>query len=173
MMHGFTDQEWMEYFDGKLAAEARDRLEAHLIGCELCWEFYDRIARTNERLRAAAERMRESVPLSDRQMHLALQRMLERLRLESPQVSRETSHAAPLSIGARLADLAAVMTPMCGWRTASSALKAAARSSPARSLEGVTIDNWTPFLTSLTSIAVVMCGETGANLVWETGRSEC
>jgi hypothetical protein len=49
-------------------------------------------------------------------------------------------------------------------------LSAAARVSPARSLEQVTLENWTPFLTSLKSIAIVMCGETGAHLVWESGQ---
>jgi hypothetical protein len=35
----------------------------------------------------------------------------------------------------------------------------------------VTEDNWTSFLSSLKTIAAVMCGETGARLVWESGQS--
>jgi hypothetical protein len=34
----------------------------------------------------------------------------------------------------------------------------------------VTEDNWTSFLASLKPIADVMCGETGARLVWESGQ---
>jgi predicted anti-sigma-YlaC factor YlaD len=163
MNHGLTDQEWMDYFDGVLEPEARDRLEAHLIGCELCWEFYDRMARAGERLRAASERARESLPLSDAEMYRALGATLRRTR-------GNTSSAT--MIRERLDDLEAVMTPMCGARTTTNAFDAAARSSTARSLAGVTPDNWTSFLKSLTSIAVVMCGETGADLVWETGSSK-
>jgi predicted anti-sigma-YlaC factor YlaD len=162
MTHGLTDQEWMDYFDGVLEPEARDRLEAHLIGCELCWDFYDRMAGTGERLQAAAERARESVPLSDPEMYHALGVTLRRTR-------GNTSSA--IAIRERLDDLEAVMTTMCGARTTTNAFDAAARSSTARSLEGVTPDNWASFLKSLTSIAIVMCGETGADLVWETGST--
>lgn len=161
-MHGLTDQEWIDYFDGVMEPEARDRLEAHLIGCELCWEFHDRMARTGERLRAAAERTRESLPFGDAQLHQALGSALGRLRGGAAR--------PPASVRARLDDLTAVMAPMCGVQTTSQALRAAALSSPARSLDAVTSDNWEPFLASLTSIAAVMCGETGAHLVWESGQ---
>jgi hypothetical protein len=70
----------------------------------------------------------------------------------------------------RLDELAVIMAPMCGSQTAERALRAAAQVSPARTLEQVNADNWTPFLSSLKSIATVMCGETGAHLVWERGQ---
>jgi hypothetical protein len=74
------------------------------------------------------------------------------------------------AIQQRLDALAEVMAPMCGSQTAIKALRAAAQVSPARSLESVTEDNWTSFLSSLKPIAAVMCGETGARLVWESGQ---
>ena len=59
---------------------------------------------------------------------------------------------------------------MCGSRTAANALQAAAQIAAVRSPEQVTPDNWEPFLDSLTSIATVMCGETGVHLIREGGR---
>lgn len=159
-MHGLTDQDWIDYFDAAMGPEARDRLEAHMIGCELCWEFHDRMVRTRERLHASAERAREGVPLEDSEVNRALVATLGRLRGAAPSTA----------VRARLEDLTAVMAPMCGVQTTSNALRAAALSSPARSLDAVNSDNWEPFLTSLTSIAAVMCGETGAHLVWESGQ---
>jgi len=66
--------------------------------------------------------------------------------------------------------LETVMAPFFGTRTAVSALHAAAKNSPARSLEQVTPDNWEPFLKNLSSIAAEMCGETLAGLIWERGQ---
>jgi hypothetical protein len=50
-------------------------------------------------------------------------------------------------------------------------LHAAAKNSPARSLERVTTDNWDPFLEKLTAIAAAMCGESFAGLIRERGQS--
>jgi len=63
------------------------------------------------------------------------------------------------------------LAPFCGTQAAVRALHAAAKNSPARSLERVTPDNWEPFMEKLTHIAAAMCGETFASLIWERGRS--
>ena len=70
----------------------------------------------------------------------------------------------------RLDYLESVLAVMCGAHTAARALRAAAVSSPARSLQQVNRDNWEPFLENLASIATVMCGETGAHLVRRSGE---
>jgi len=166
MMHGISDQEWSDYFDQQLEPGECDRIEAHLIGCLTCWEFYERMAQTTERLRAGGAEMRHRFPLRDEQLHAGLRGVFARIR--EAEASRTLPHRN--SIQERLDFLEAIMAPMCGSRTAAKALHAAAKGSPAQSLAQVTPDNWTPFLTSLTSIATVMCGETGAHLVWESGQ---
>ena len=161
MIHGISDQEWMAYLDGELEAVERDRLETHFIGCAICWEFFDRVARTTARLDAAGKATRHSVPLSDDQLRRGMGEVLARIRGGRIQTTE---------VRERLDCLERVMAPMCGTTTATRALRAAAQGSPAQSLEYVTADNWTPFLSSLRSIAAVMCGETGAHLVWESGQ---
>ena len=161
MIHGISDQEWVAYLDGELEAVDRDRLETHFIGCAICWEFFDRVARTTARLDAAGKATRHSVPLSDDELHRSMSEVLARIRRGRLQTTE---------VRERLDCLERVMAPMCGTTTATRALRAAAQGSPAQSLEYVTADNWTPFLSSLRSIAAVMCGETGAHLVWESGQ---
>jgi hypothetical protein len=168
MKHGISEQEWEEYSEGRLTGEARDRIESHLIGCLACWEFYDRFCAAGERLREAGAEVRRAAPLSDRQMHTALGRVFARLGRDEAKPSAAWPANGP--IRERLTQLEAVMAAMCGPRTATSALRAAARKSPARAIEQITADNWDSFLTNLASIATVMCGETGAHLVWESGQ---
>lgn len=176
MKHGISEEEWNDYLEGLAREEVCDRLEAHLIGCLDCWEFYEQMAHTTNALRNAGRNLRAELVLSDRQLHVGFERVFVKLN------DLETSQPAPLRMSAqdqpiqdkpiqdKLDALVALLAPMCGPRTALTALHTAANGSPARSLEQVTAENWTPFLTNLTSIANVMCGETGAHLVWESGQ---
>lgn len=165
MKHGITATEWHDYLEGQLSDEVHDRIEAHLIGCLSCWEFYEEMAQATGALRSAGDRMRRAFPLQDHELHAGLNRVFARINQSSTEMC-----ATPGVIQQRLSTLAAVLTPMCGAQTAASALRVAAQGSPAQSLEQVTDENWTPFLRRLTSIATVMCGETGAHLVWERGQ---
>ncbi|MBO0721010.1 MAG: zf-HC2 domain-containing protein [Blastocatellia bacterium] len=166
MIHGITEKEWNDYLEGELDESGRDRIEAHMIGCLSCWEFHEQMALTTQALRLAGEEMRDDLALQDHQLRQGMQGVFARIRT----AQLDSVFSEQNSIKLRLDALAAVMAPMCGLQTARNALSAAARVSPARSLEQITMENWTTFLTCLKSIAVVMCGETGAHLVWESGR---
>jgi Putative zinc-finger len=166
MIHGISEKEWNDYLEGHLDEAARDRIEAHLIGCLSCWEFHEQMALTTQALRSAGSGIRDTLTLQDLQLRKGLHGVFTRIRT----AELETVYIRQSSVKQRLEALAAVMAPMCGSQTARKALSAAAQVSPARSLEQVTLENWTPFLTSLKSIATVMCGETGAHLVWESGQ---
>jgi putative zinc finger protein len=166
MIHGISEKEWNDYLEGVLDEAGRDRIEAHLIGCLSCWEFHEQMALTTQALRIAGADIRDDLSLQDHQLRQGMRGVFARIR----SAELETVFSEQSSIKQRLDALAAVMAPMCGSQTARKALNAAARVSPARSLEQVTLENWTPFLTSLKSIAIVMCGETGAHLVWESGQ---
>ena len=169
MIHGFTGKDWNDYIEGAAEEASRDRIEAHLIGCLSCWELHDQLAHATEALQSMGEGVRRSMPLQDHQLHVGLRGVFEKLSAAESATLRHT--ASPYrAIQQRLDTLAEVMTPMCGSQTAVRALHAAAVGSPARTLASVTVDNWTPFLKSLRSIATVMCGDTGAHLVWESGQ---
>lgn len=160
MKHGISEQEWDDYLEGRTDEKMRDRLEAHLIGCLSCWETHETLAHAERTLRQAARELSFDLNVSDRDLNLAKQRVFANLdRSEN-------------GVQARLDALAAVLAPMCGEQIAKNALLSAAVDSPARSLERVSAANWTPFLTRLTKIAAVMCGDAGASLVWESGQWE-
>lgn len=166
MTHVFSEEEWNDYIEGRIDDETRDRIEAHLIGCLSCWEFYEWMATTTQALDASGAKMRAVFALQDRQLSAGLRGVFEKIS-KAETAKRDQPRGV---IQRRLDALAAVMAPMCGSQTAMKALRAAAQVSPARSLELVTEDNWTPFLASLKSISAVMCGETGARLIWESGQ---
>lgn len=166
MIHGFSEKDWNDYIEGTADEPSRDRLEAHLIGCLHCWELHDQMAHATKALRASGESIRANSSLPDQALQAGLQGVFAKIRAaESGAIT-----SFPHTIQQKLDTLTAVMTPMCGSQTAIKALRAAAVGSPARSLERVTADNWPSFLKSLKSIATVMCGETGAHLVWESGQ---
>jgi anti-sigma factor RsiW len=166
MTHLFSEEEWNDYIEGEGDDETRDRFEAHLIGCLSCWKFYERMAKATQALRVNGAGMRAVFALQDRHLSAGLRGVFAKID-EAEAAKRDQPRRI---IQQRLEALAAVMAPMCGSQTATNALRAAAKVSHARSLERVTEDNWTSFLTSLKRIADVMCGETGARLVWERGQ---
>jgi hypothetical protein len=164
MKHGISELEWNDYLDGRATDEVRDRIEAHFIGCLECWEFYEQMACATQELIAAGEEARQGLSVEDRQLHTMLRGVFA--RLEAGQA--ETS--VHLQVRGRLNLLETVLTPFFGTRATARALDAAAKNSPARSLDRVTLENWEPFLERLTAIAAAMCGETFAGLIRESGR---
>jgi hypothetical protein len=119
------------------------------------------MSRTDEALGEAGEEARRQLTLDDRQLHRLLRGTFARMRREQ---------GLPQSqVRGRLTRLETVLTPFCGAQAAARALHAAARHSPASSLDRVTHDNWEPFLERLSVIAAAMCGETFASLVREQG----
>ena len=163
MNHGITDKEWMLYLEGELDEEALERLENHLVSCKSCWEHFDQMAGAEEQLRVTGEGIRRELALCDRALYRALVSTVSR-------ISRQERPAD--DVKARLDYLRATMAPMCGAHTAERALRLAAEASPAKSLEAVTVEHWNPFLLTLTSIAAAMCGQTAADLIWESGQAE-
>jgi len=164
MKHGISDEEWNEYFDGGAAAEARDRIEAHIADCVSCWEFYEQMSAVTRALGEAGEEARHALPLDDPQLHRMLRGVFAEIRKGEAPVVRQSD------VRQQLDSLETVMAPYCGPLAAVRVLHTAARHSPARSLAGVTPTNWEPFLKRLTAIAAAMCGDTFASLVWERGQ---
>ena len=162
-MHGINEENWEAYVEGGLAEVERDRIEAHLTGCLVCWERYEQLQFVTEQLRAAGAAARCSWPLRDEQLHAGLQRAVAKLRADECEANTAV-------IRQRLNALTGIMATMCGTVTTAKALRMAAKRSAAQTLEGVALHNWDSFMTRLTSIATVMCGETGAHLIRESGR---
>jgi hypothetical protein len=162
-MHGITPGEWEAYVEGKLNGAECDRLETHLTGCLACWERVEELRLATDLLRQTGAAARRSLPLRDAELYAGLQQAFAKLHAAE-------SAADAATIRHRLEALTKVLAVMCGPLTATQALRVAAQRSAARTLARVSPDNWDSFLTRLTSIATVMCGETGARLVRESGR---
>ncbi len=166
MIHGISEQAWIQYLDKQLEVSERERIEAHLADCAECREFCKRMARTDEFLHRLADEHAERFPLQNEQLHINLAKVLARV-LDAE--AREGALSRP-AIAQRMKYLEEILAAMCGEWTAVNALRVAATSSLAGAHEHVTQDNWMSFLKKLTSIASVFCGDAGARLLWEYGN---
>ncbi len=164
MQHGITEPEWNDYLDGSAEAALRDRIEAHLIGCMSCWEFYEQLAGASQQLNDAGREARDHLTLDDRRLHAMLRGVFASLRAGG------AGATTPEQVRVWLDSLETVLAPICGTQAAARVLQTAAQRSPARSLERVRPENWEPFLERLTAIAAAMCGDTFASLVRERGQ---
>ena len=63
MTHLFSEEEWTDYIEGRIGAESRDRIEAHLIGCLSCWEFNERMATATRALELKPARREADIRL--------------------------------------------------------------------------------------------------------------
>lgn len=162
-MHGISPEQWEMYAEGLAEPAERERIEAHLTGCLVCWEQYETLQLATLELRQVGAAVRCQLPLRDAQLHTGLQRAFAKLR-------QAESTADTSAIEQRLTALTHTLATMCGTATAAKALQVAAQKSAAQSLDSISPANWDSFLTRLTSIATVMCGETGAHLVRESGQ---
>ncbi len=79
MTHGISDQEWAAYLDGRLDSPGRDRLEAHLIGCLACWNFYEEMAETNEWLKSGGSTVRRELRPTDEQLQAGFVEVFARI----------------------------------------------------------------------------------------------
>lgn len=164
MRHGITEQEWNDYIDGIAGPEVRSRIEAHLIGCVQCWEFHDQLANVNQVLEEAGSQARGELNMDDRRLHIMLRRVFDALR--TPESGTVTQQQVRIWIDS----LETLLAPFCGAQAAALAMETAARYSPARSIDGISPENWEPFLDRLSSITAAMCGDTFASLVQERGQ---
>lgn len=160
MEHGITDLEWIAYLDGDAPIEVRDRIEAHLTGCLVCWEFYERTSAATGQLEDAGQEVRRVLKMDDAQLHRMMRGVFAEIRTQ-PQA---------IDLQDKLDTLENVLAPICGAQAATQVLRSAAMHSPARTLAEITRENWEPFLERLRMIIAAMCGDTCARLVWEQGR---
>ncbi len=163
MNHGITPNEWERHLNGTLTATEQERIDAHLIGCLPCWDFYQRMMTLDAKLQEAGEMRRDAFALSDEQLRAGLLNVFTRIHN-----AQTDEPATPLQT--RLNELEAVMSVFCGEQAAVNAMRAAAAHSPAKSLKQITHENWEPFLQRLIAIAQVLCGRTGARWLLESGR---
>jgi hypothetical protein len=166
--HGFTDEEWDDFLTGRNGPDIRARIDAHLVGCQECWQLYQEQALSMRSLARAAAEAREQLGISDEELQISISRLMASFPVLEPLL--ENDPATPSQIRGGLEFLKSLLIPVFGPKAAQRAMGLAASSSAAGSLDRMTTESWAPFLERLAAIASVICGDVFAGLIREHGR---
>lgn len=93
----------------------------------------------------------------------------EEMKTVSNQLWIAATDVAASKVHYQINYLETVLTKMCGAGTAVNAIKNAAETSPAKSIDKINTETWPLFIEKLIPIAEVMCGATGAMFIKKYG----
>lgn|SRR5262245_9999096 len=158
MKDEFSDEEWDDYLTGRIASDARARIDAHLLVCSACWELYEKQAPVMHAVCDAASEARERLTISDRQLRIMFFQILAPIRAAEDNTPAQIRHC--------LEFLNSLLIPVFGPEVAHRALRLAAT----RSLDQVTPENWNSFLERLANITSIVCGDVFAGMIREHGQ---
>ena len=164
MKHGISHEEWEDYLAGQTTPYARDRIEAHLIGCLPCWQRYQQESRAIRELQEAAAEAQERLTISDQRLSSMFAVLRENIR------ASEKDATIPGQIQSSLESLKSVLDPVFGSQAALRAMQLAANGSYSFSLDRITQEGWNAFLERLTAITSIICGDVFAGLIMEQGK---
>jgi hypothetical protein len=158
MKHEFTDEEWDDYLTGRIASDARARIDAHLVVCSACWQLYLEQAPAIDAVVEAAAEAREHLTISDQQILSMFSQTMATIRA--------AEGTTPAQIRRGLEFLKSLLIPVFGPEATERALQLAAT----RSLDQVTRESWNPFLERLAGITSIICGDVFAGMIREHGQ---
>lgn len=165
-MHINSEEDWVNYIEGRVKPAERLKLETHLEECAECNDLYGRLLRTEMTLKKSGLKAKSDFVITEEEINVGLAKVLARI-LDSEATAQNLNRDA---VQVRLEQLEDILAAMCGSWTAVNALRVAAEGTLAKSPANLTQETWIPFLKKLKSIASVFCGDTGAKLVWEYGQ---
>jgi hypothetical protein len=158
MKDEFSDEEWDDYLTGRIASDARARIDAHLIVCSACWRFYEEQAPAMHAVVDAVTEARAHLTISDQQLRSMFSQTLAKIRT--------TEDNTPVQVSNGLDFLRSLLLPVFGPEATHRALWLAAT----RSLDQVTPESWPPFLERLADITSIICGDVFAGMIREHGQ---
>jgi hypothetical protein len=158
MKDEFSDEEWDDYLTGRIASDARARIDAHLLVCSACWELYEKQALVMHAVGDATAEAREHLTISDRQLRIMFSQTLATIRAAEENTPAQIRHG--------LEFLNSLLIPVFGPEAAHRALRLAAT----RSLDQVTPESWNSFLERLANITSIVCGDVFAGMILEHGQ---
>jgi hypothetical protein len=158
MKEEFSEEEWDEYLTGRIAPEARARIDAHLVVCSACWQLYEEQAPAMHAVVEAAVDARAHLTISDQQLRSMFSQVLTTIRAAEDN--------SPAQIRNGLDFLNSLLIPVFGPEATHRALRLAAT----RSLDQVTSESWNPFLERLANITSIICGDVFAGMIREHGQ---
>jgi anti-sigma factor RsiW len=165
-MHEISEAVWMDYLDETIDVKEKLRVDNHLTVCEECQDFYQRMVKTENTLKAAGVEITNSFQISQESVSVNLAKVLARI-LDADAQKQNLSRN---EVEERLNELTTILATMCGSWTAVNALRVAAEGTIAKTPGRLTRETWIPFLERLKKISAVFCGDVGAKLVWEYGQ---
>lgn len=157
MKHRMTNEEWTNYLDGLTTAEEEARIETHFSACPECHDFVARSQAVERLMKSSAARVRAVNELRPAQIAAAQEKTMARIN--------------DGCVSARIGALHLLLAPMCGVRTSTRAIRAAALGVSASSPRLLTDKLWPGFLNQLHRIVTSLCGEPAAQLIWQRGMS--
>jgi hypothetical protein len=158
MKDQFSDEEWDDYLTGRIAPDARARIDAHLVACSACWRLYEEQAPAMHAVVEVAAEARAHLTISDQQL-----RSMFSLAMVNIRAAEDNT---PEQIRNGLDFLNSLLIPVFGPETTHRALRLAAT----RSLDQVTPESWNPFLERLANITSIICGDVFASMIREHGQ---
>jgi anti-sigma factor RsiW len=157
MRHGITEQDWLEYLDGRAAPEERLRLEGHLRACLDCQNFVERLEAVDATMRSAALELQSRLTVTPDEITAARERTV--------------AIASDRCVSVRIGILYLLLVPLCGEEMSGRAIRRAARCAVAASAHSTNGQLWNRFLDHLHEIIAPLCGEPVAGLIRTRGMN--
>ena len=155
-MHGFSEQQWLEFLDGSLPAAQTARFTAHVGQCGDCRRTASELRAWQAAISAEAGRLCEGFHRSEAEVAALLDRFLDRLH----------RGGAAIPIEKRLLLLNVLLTPLCGPEAVRRLVRAAGSACCAPALRDA---DWTLFINHLSALAASVCGTSAGRLIHQAG----
>ncbi len=165
MTHGITEQQWVEYIDGGLDAETRERVLTHANNCAECANLLSDLKAWRELMTVEAARLRHACALPDNQLDDMLTRSLERIHEAEPAALRR---GLDWTVREAMSLLHSLTESFGGPGTARATMDLAVlRSTDSRG--EITGSNWKLFVANLSEVIDSVCGSAAARVVGRAG----
>lgn len=155
-MHGFSEQQWLEFLEGALPADQTARLTAHVGQCEECSRTASELRTWQAAISAEAGRLCQGFHRSEAEISALLDRFFDRLYRGGPAIPIEK----------RLLLLDVLLTPLCGPEAVRRLVRAAGSACRAADLQD---SDWPLFITHLSALAASVCGTAAGRLIHQAG----
>ena len=162
MMHGISEQEWMEYLGGTMAPAAAGRIQSHIETCPGCAELVREQRIWHDRMTKEAARVRWALELPEEDMARLLARTLA--EIERPGGLPEEARRGRTTVESMLL-MQTLMEPIFGAGTARMAMELAVRRSTTDPRGDLENSDWPLFVTNLSETVATFCGSAARRLV--------
>jgi|SRR5215472_5172189 len=164
MLHGITEQEWLEYLDGGLDATDAVRLQDHANTCAECAGTLRELSLWREKLVEAAALVRSAVETLPGDVDRLLAESIRRIRACEPAALRSNPR---WSFKEAVVLLGLLVEPFCGPGTAGAAIRLAVRRSTDAQSDVPAV--WNLFVSNMSEMISSVCGTEAGRLVNQVG----